>query len=73
VEIQTDFGLTLGAISTAVVIGASLRQVIAGSSVHRFGACSSCLLVTEVALAGVAILYSVMPETCDQRFSNPAS
>ena len=31
------FNLTLGAISTAVGIGASLSQVIAGSIVHHFG------------------------------------
>jgi MFS family permease len=67
------FNLTLGAITTAVGIGASLSQVIAGSIVHHFGANAGFLFLGAVASAAFAILYFLMPETRDQRFSHPTS
>lgn len=67
------FNLTLGAITTAVGIGASLSQVIAGSIVHHFGANAGFLFLGAVASAAFAILYFLMPETRDQRFSHPIS
>jgi hypothetical protein len=45
------FNLTLGAISTAVGIGASLSQVIAGSIVHHFGSNAGFLFLAAVASA----------------------
>jgi MFS family permease len=57
------FNLTLGAISTAVGIGASLSQVIAGSIVHRLGYSSGFLFLGAIAAAALAILYFFMPET----------
>jgi predicted MFS family arabinose efflux permease len=57
------FNLTLGAITTAVGIGASLSQVIAGSIVHRVGPSSGFLLLAGVASAALAVLDFVMPET----------
>jgi predicted MFS family arabinose efflux permease len=66
------FNLTLGAISTAVGIGASLSQTIAGSIVHHFGSNAGFLFLAAVALAAFGILYLFMPETRDQRFLNPA-
>jgi predicted MFS family arabinose efflux permease len=57
------FNLTLGAISTAVGIGAALSQVIAGSIVHRVGAHAGFIFLAAVAAAAFAILYFVMPET----------
>jgi predicted MFS family arabinose efflux permease len=65
------FNLTLGAISTAVGIGASLSQVIAGSIVHRFGYNAGFLFLAAVAAVALGILYVFMPETRDQRFLNP--
>jgi arsenical pump membrane protein len=41
------FNLALGAISTAVGIGASLSQVIAGSIVHRFGFIAGMFVVVR--------------------------
>jgi MFS family permease len=61
------FNLTLGAIGTAVGIGASLSQVIAGSIVHRFGSNTGFLFLGAVALAALGILYFFMPETRDRR------
>jgi MFS family permease len=64
------FNLTLGAISTAVGIGASLSQVIAGSIVHHFGSNAGFLFLAAVAAAAFGILYFFMPETRDKQFLN---
>ena len=64
------FNLTLGAIGTAVGIGASLSQVIAGSIVHHFGSNAGFLFLAAVAAAAFGILYFRMPETRDKRFLN---
>jgi len=65
------FNLTLGAISTAVGIGASLSQVIAGSIVHHFGSSAGFLSLAAAAAAAFGILYLFMPETRDKRFPSP--
>jgi predicted MFS family arabinose efflux permease len=65
------FNLTLGAISTAVAIGASLSQVIAGSIVHHFGSNAGFIFLAAIAAAALGILYFFMPETRDKRFLNP--
>ena len=57
------FNLTLGAITTAVGIGASLSQVIAGGIVHRVGSHAGFLFLAAVASAAFGILYFFMPET----------
>jgi predicted MFS family arabinose efflux permease len=57
------FNLTLGAITTAVGIGAALSQVIAGSIVHHMGFRAGFLFLAGVAAAAFAILYFFMPET----------
>lgn len=57
------FNLTLGAITSAVGIGASLSQVIAGGIVHRVGSHAGFLFLAAVASAAFAILYFFMPET----------
>jgi predicted MFS family arabinose efflux permease len=66
------FNLTLGAISTAVGIGAALSQVIAGSIVHHLGSNAGFLFLAAVASAAFGILYFFMPETRDKQFLNPA-
>ena len=65
------FNLTLGAIGTAVGIGASLSQAIAGSIVHHFGSNAGFLFLATVAAAAFGILYFLMPETRDERFLSP--
>jgi predicted MFS family arabinose efflux permease len=65
------FNLTLGAIGTAVGIGASLSQVIAGAIVHHFGYSAGFLFLASVAAVALAILYFFMPETRDKQFLNP--
>jgi len=57
------FNLTLGAITSAVGIGAALSQVIAGGIVHHLGFRVGFLFLAGVALAAFAILYFFMPET----------
>jgi MFS family permease len=66
------FNLALGAITTAVGIGASLSQVIAGGLVHHFGYHVGFLFLAAVALAALVILYVWMPETRDLRSAPPA-
>ena len=65
------FNLTLGAIGTAVGMGASLSQVVAGSIVHRFGSNAGFLFLAAVAAAALGILYFFMPETRDKQFLKP--
>ena len=65
------FNLTLGAISTAVGIGASLSQVIAGSIVHHSSFNAGFLFLATVASAAFGILYFFMPETRDKQFPGP--
>jgi len=57
------FNLTLGAITTAVGIGAALSQVVAGSIVHKLGYTAGFLFLGAIAAAALAILYFFMPET----------
>jgi predicted MFS family arabinose efflux permease len=57
------FNLSQGAIATAVGIGASLSQFIAGSIVHHFGYSAGFLFLSAVATAAVGILAFFMPET----------
>jgi MFS family permease len=57
------FNLALGAVTTAVGIGASLSQAIAGGLVHHFGYRSGFLFLATVASLALAILYFYMPET----------
>jgi len=65
------FNLTLGAITTAVGIGASLSQVIAGAIVHHFGYNAGFLFLALVAAVAFAILCFFMPETRDKQFLIP--
>jgi MFS family permease len=65
------FNFTLGAIGTAVGIGASLSQVIAGSIVHHFGSSAGFLFLAAVASAAFGIFYFFMPETRDKLLLNP--
>ena len=62
------FNLTLGAISTAVGIGAAFSQTIAGSIVHHFGSSAGFLFLAAVAAIAFCILYFFMPETRDKQF-----
>jgi MFS family permease len=64
------FNLTLGAISTAVGIGAALSQTIAGMIVHHFSFNTGFLFLAAVAAAAFGILYCYVPETRDQQFSS---
>jgi MFS family permease len=64
------FNLTLGAISTAVGVGAALSQVIAGTIVHHFGPDAGFLFLAAVAAAAFGIRLFFMPETRDTRFLN---
>jgi MFS family permease len=63
------FNLTLGVITTAVGIGASLSQAIAGSIVRRFGYDAGFLFLAAIAAVAFGILYFFMPETRDRNHS----
>jgi MFS family permease len=62
------FNITLGAIATAVGIGASLSQTIAGAIVHHFSFNTGFLFLAAIAAAAFGILYFFMPETRDKSF-----
>jgi sugar phosphate permease len=55
--------LSQGAIATAVGIGASLSQFIAGAIVHHMGYSAGFLFLSAAAMAAVGILAFFMPET----------
>jgi MFS family permease len=59
------FNLTLGAVTTAVGIGAALSQSIAGSIVHRFGYHAGFLFLALVAMVAFCLLWAALPETRD--------
>jgi MFS family permease len=61
------FNLALGAITTAVGIGASLSQTIAGGLVHHFGYRVGFLFLAAVAFVALVILFVWMPETRELR------
>jgi MFS family permease len=61
------FNFTLGAISTAVGIGAALSQTIAGSIVHHLNYDAGFLFLAAVAAGAVGILYCFMPETRNKK------
>jgi predicted MFS family arabinose efflux permease len=60
------FNLAQGAIATAVGIGASLSQGIAGGIAHRVGNNAAFLFLAAVATAGLVLFWFAMPETKDQ-------
>ncbi len=61
------FNLALGAITTAVGIGASLSQAIAGGLVHHWGFRVGFLFLAGIASAAVVVLYVFMPETSNAK------
>ncbi|HEY2525741.1 MAG TPA: MFS transporter, partial [Candidatus Binataceae bacterium] len=67
------FNLTLGAIATAVGIGAAFSQTIAGAIVHHFSDRAGFLFLAAIAGAAFAILYRFMPETLEWNGFAPAS
>lgn len=64
------FNTTLGAIVTAVGIGASLSQMMAGSIVHRFGFRAGFLFLAAIAAVAFAVYYFFMPETLEPTDGN---
>jgi predicted MFS family arabinose efflux permease len=60
------FNLAQGAIATAVGIGASLSQGIAGHIAHRAGNNTAFLFLATVATAGLLLFWLAMPETKNQ-------
>jgi len=57
------FNLMLGAVTTAVGVGAALSQSVAGSIVHRFGYNAAFLFLAGVSALAFVLLWRVMPET----------
>jgi MFS family permease len=57
------FNFTLGAVTTAVGIGAALSQSIAGAIVHRFGYHWGFLFLSAIAAMALGLLRLAMPET----------
>jgi MFS family permease len=64
------FNITLGAIGTAVGIGAALSQTIAGTIVHHFSFDAAFLFLAAIAATAFSILYFFMPETREKSFLN---
>jgi MFS family permease len=59
------FNLTLGAVTTAVGIGAALSQSIAGGIVHQWGYHAGFVFLAALAALAWIILWTAMPETRD--------
>jgi MFS family permease len=67
------FNVTLGAIATAVGIGAALSQTVAGAIVHHFNFNTGFLFLAAIAAAAFCILSFFMPETREKSFLNERS
>ncbi len=63
------FNLTLGAVTTAIGIGAALSQTIAGAVVHHVGSRAGFLFLSAIASAAFCVLTFFMPETRELRRS----
>jgi len=61
------FNYMLGAINTAVGIGAAASQVAGGEIVHLTSFRTGMILLAGVALAALVLLVWLMPETLDRR------
>jgi predicted MFS family arabinose efflux permease len=57
------FNLSLGFVGTAVGIGASLSTTLGGYASDHFGSPVAFLALAAIAAAGVALVWSLMPET----------
>jgi MFS family permease len=57
------FNLAQGIIGTATGIGASLSTVLAGYAADRFGSSVAFMGLAAVAATGLAMIWTVMPET----------
>ena len=64
------FNVTLGAIATAVGIGAALSQTIAGAIVHHSSFNTGFVFLAAIAAAAFGVLYFFMPETREKRRAN---
>jgi MFS family permease len=64
------FNVTLGAIATAVGIGAALSQTIAGAIVHHSSFNTGFVFLAAIAAAAFGVLYFFMPETREKRRVN---
>ena len=62
------FNVTVGAIATAVGMGAALSQTSAGAIVHHFHFNTGFLFLAAIAAAAFGILYCFMPETREKSF-----
>jgi len=62
------FNITLGAITTAVGVGAALSQMIAGTIVHHYSFNAGFLFLAAIAALAFIVLYFFMPETREKRF-----
>jgi MFS family permease len=60
------FNLALGVVGTAVGVGATLSTTAAGVVADRFGNSAAFLSLAAVGLAGVLLVYALMPETRPQ-------
>jgi len=65
------FNLTLGAVTTAVGIGAALSQSVAGGIVHRLGYHAGFLFLAFVATMAFVLLWVAMPETIVSAYKDP--
>jgi predicted MFS family arabinose efflux permease len=65
------FNLTLGAITTAVGVGASLSQIVAGSIAQHAGFRAAFLFLSVVAVVAFGIFYFLMPETSERSAALP--
>lgn len=70
------FNLSLGIVGTAGGIGASLSTTLAGYASDHFGSPTAFLGLAAIAAAGLAVVWTLMPETAEakpQPFSGEAN
>jgi len=57
------FNLAQGMVGTAVGVGASLSGVLTGYAADHFGSAATLLILAAVGAVGVALIWTLMPET----------
>lgn len=67
-RLRSSLAQRLGAIATALGIGAALSQTIAGAIVHHSSFNTGFLFLAAIAASAFGILYFFMPETREKSF-----
>jgi MFS family permease len=70
-EGKGNFNLTLGAVATAIGIGASLSNLLTGLIVEQAGYNAGFLFLSAIAVAALVVFWQFVPETNQSQQATP--